>query len=162
MFIKKQRGFIDGWPFIIFMLAVTFGLYMVNQHREQNRVDQVRLSVSVPSATEMQMIDEYKAKPSPVKTLSGMYRGSINGEGKALKVSYYFGTESTLAKGIEDGYVEFKGVAKYTIQGSALVFTAIEGDKGLFTPQGEVFEVQGDKLIFPSTAYPFELTKDPK
>lgn len=59
--------------------------------------------------------------------------------------------------------LEFKGSAKYNLQGSVLVYSKIEGDKGLFFTQGEAFaEKEGNKLFFPSPEQPFELTKAPE
>lgn len=159
---RQQRGFIGSWAFIILMAGLAFVFYMIEQDRKDESINRLRTNAPDLSADQMKLIDDYRAKPSPVQTLSGMYRGIIEGERDSLGVSYYFGSGNTLTKTLEASDYEFKGTANYTIQGSALVYTDIEGDKILFSKHGEAFSVRGNKLIFPAVEYPFELAMDIK
>lgn len=155
----KERGFITTWVFILLMLALTIALYLNAQGSRTDKVTNLRMSAPGISADTAQLIDEYKHKQSPAVKLSGMYRGSIHSDGNTLYLSYYFGTDNIITKTATIDKVTFNGSAKYRLQGSALIFSEIEGDKGLFYTQGEPFSVPVDgKLLFPASEPAIELT----
>lgn len=156
---KQQLGFVS-WALIFCMLALAIAFYMIEQSARDEKITRLRNDAPVLTAEEVKRIDDYKAKPSPVTELSGIYRGVSTGEGGSLQISYYFGDGKTIAKTVKAGDVTFNGTAKYSVEGSALVFTEIEGDKALFSKQGEAFSIEADRLVFPGFEYPFTLTKD--
>lgn len=158
---KQQLGFIGSWAFISLMLCLAIGFYIAEQYRKDEAVKRLRDNAPALTADQVKLIDDYKVKPSPAATINGMYRGEIKGDGDTVHVSYYFGRDKSLTKSLEVGDISLKGTAKYTFQGAVLTYTEIEGDKGLFNPQGEAFGVESDRLIFPGIKYPFELEKDP-
>lgn len=161
MNIKQQRGFITSWAFILLMLALTVGLYLASKSEQEEKVSSLRSNTPVLSADMAHLIDEYKAKPSPMVNLNGMYRGNIHSDGNTLSISYYFGSDNLLTKTATIDGIEFRGSAKYSLHGSALIYSDIEGDKGLFYTQGEAFSVSADnKLLFPSPESAFELVRD--
>ena len=158
---KQQLGFIGSWAFIILMLCLAVGFYVAEQYRKDEAVNHLRDNAPALTADQMKLIDDHKVKPSPVTNLDGMYRGEIKGDDDTVHVSYYFGRDRSLTKSLEVGDISLKGTAKYAFQGAVLTYTEIEGDKGLFSPQGEAFAIEGDRLIFPGIKYPFELEKTP-
>lgn len=143
------------------MLCLSIGFYIAEQYRKDEAVKHLRDNAPALTADQVKLLDDYKVKSSPATAVNGMYRGEIKGDGDTVHVSYYFGRDRSLTKSLEVGNISLKGTAKYTFQGAVLTYTGIEGDKGLFSPQGEAVTVEGDKLIFPGIKYPFELEKDP-
>lgn len=158
---KQQLGFIGSWAFIILMLCLSIGFYIAEQYRKDEAVKHLRDNAPALTADQVKLLDDYKVKSSPATAINGMFRGEIKGDGDTVHVSYYFGRDKSLTKSLEARDISLKGTAKYTFQGAVLTYTGIEGDKGLFSPQGEAVTVEGDKLIFPGIKYPFELEKDP-
>lgn len=159
MIRKQQLGFVS-WALIFCMLGLAIAFYIIEQSARDEKITRLRNDAPVLTADELKRIDDYKAKPSPVTDLSGIYRGVSTEEGGSIQISYYFGDGKTIAKTVKAGNVSFNGTAKYSVEGSAFVFTEIEGDKALFSKQGEAFSVEADKLFLPSFESPFTLTKD--
>lgn len=161
MNIKQQRGYIGSWGFILLMLALSVGLYLDSKSEREEKIRSLRSNTPVMSADTARLLDEYKAKPSPTVNLNGMYHGSIRSDGNTISISYYFGSDSMLTKTATIDAAELQGSAKYSLHGSVLIYSEIEGDKGLFYTQGEAFSVEAENmLLFPSPKLPFELVRD--
>lgn len=158
---KYQRGFVS-WIVILCLLVLALAFYMIEDSARDQTVNRLRSKPPVLTAEQVKVIDDYKAKPTPVKSLSGLYRGTLKSEGRSLEIRYYFGSDDMLTKSVNIEDNSFNGSAKYSIKGSTLAFTDIEGDKGLFSPQGEAFTVDGDKLTFPGSDIAFTLAKEPE
>lgn len=159
MKFKKQHGFVS-WAVIIFLVFLSVAFYMMEQSSKQEVVSRLRNTSPVLTAEQMKQIDDFRAKPSPAVAPSGIYRGRVDNDGQSLEISYYFGSDSTLTKTLDVEDISFNGSAKYSIKGSTLAFTDIAGDKGLFSPQGEAFTVDGDNLKFPGSEISFTLAKE--
>lgn len=156
----QQRGFLDSWGFIFAVIGLCLCLLAYEQYRRAQGIEHLRNNPPALSADQVKLIDDYKAKPSPVVGPAGMYRGTFDASGKAFRISYYFGPDSSLTKTMEVDDIQLTGTARYALSGSALTYSQIQGDKGLFNPQGEAFAIEGESLLLPAVTNPGRLERD--
>lgn len=154
-----QRGFFGSWGFILCVFGLAIALFIFEQNQRAEGIEHLRNNAPALSAEQVKQIDDYKAKRSP-EGLAGMFRGSLSAKGRTFRFSYYFGSDSTLTKTMEVEDLRFSGTAKYSLVGSTLAYSQIQGDKGLFNPLGEAIAVEGNKLVLLSENDPLELVKD--
>lgn len=136
-------------------VAVIAMLYFV-QVRKEEVVESYSSSHPAVYAEGLSVLADYKARRSPVKSLSGLYKGEAQcGEGR-FSMSYFFDDGGVITKSIflysgstMTGNVSLTGSASYTIHGSALLFSDFSGAKGLFPLEGEPFDLDNDVYVSP-------------
>lgn len=137
-------------------LLVYFGIFIPQQNKQA--LENVRSTSPTVTIETRKLTDDFKAKSEPSDELSGTYVGTlIDARGNNLSMKYHFGKDFTLTKEVDldlgsrvpgiDKSIRFAGSAKYSIEGSTLVFEEVVGDRALFSEIGEPISVHSPEKI---------------
>src|SRR5690606_6196053 len=126
--------------------------------------EDVRATSPAVTIEKKKFTESFKAKPGPSGEIFGTYVGTHNDAmGNILGMKYHFGKDFTLTKEVDvelgpsvrgiDKSIRFSGSAKYSFEGSALVFHEVVGDRILFSEVGEAISIDSAEKI---TIYEFD------
>ncbi|UCJ17127.1 hypothetical protein K5Q02_01655 [Pseudomonas sp. MM211] len=137
-----QRG--SGHVFSLMVIAlIGWGayvtLYVPYEHKKS--MDAFRSQPPTVSQAKMDIVDTYKAKPTPEQLPQGLYTGKAEQDGYPMTISFDFGDNQVITKKAHIKNYEFKGSAAYDFVGSVMTFGKVQGDAVLFPGTGEPIEV---------------------
>ena len=133
---------------LIFLVVIGTYTFFIEPHLNNQMIESLRNQHPPQTADDIKLVHRFKTKPSPESILSGSYfwRGKI--DGADFEFSYSFGKDAILTKTASlQGQYHFKGSAKYSFEGSVLIFNDITGDRSLFSDIGEPITVKNEDLI---------------
>ena len=153
--MKNISGFSMS-NFVIMIAVIVIGsyLFMYIPYKNERIFEEFKSNQDV-SVNEKILVDKYKKKDKPDILPSGLYMWDGMIKDKKLSVSYYFGEDGTLTKEITvmDKYTA-KGVAKYSFDGSVMMFSDVAGDKGLFPVVGDPVKMTEDGIFINDDGMP--------
>ena len=161
MMSKSQRGSGHLFSLMVIALIVWGGyvtLYVPYEHRKS--MDAFRGKPPALSPAKLALVDEYKRKPEPETLPQGLYLGTQEQDGYPLNISFSFGDGQTLTKRAQIKENLFSGSAVYRLEGSAMIFSQIKGDRVLFAEAGEPLEViSAEEIHIPGPDAPLVLKR---